>query len=50
MTALGTIGSGLNYRPRTDLDQPPPPHPQLPKVVVVTGTGLSSAALHLDAT
>src|ERR671939_717948 len=49
MTALETTGSGLiaaleqtwaDTRRRT---------PELPEVVVVTGTGLSSGALHLDA-
>ena len=50
MTAIETTGSGLitaleqtgaDIRRRT---------PQLPEVVVVTGTGLSSGALHIDAT
>jgi hypothetical protein len=36
-------------RPRTNLGRHPPPHPQLPEVVVVTGTGLSPGAVHLDA-
>ena len=49
MTALETTGSGLiaaleqtwtDIRRRT---------PQLPEVVVVTGTGLSSGAFHIDA-
>jgi hypothetical protein len=49
MTALETTGSGLiaaleqtwaDIRRRT---------PQLPEVVVVTGTGLSSSAVHIDA-
>ena len=49
MTALETTGSGLiaaleqiwaDIRRRT---------PELPEVVVVTGTGLSSTAVHLDA-
>jgi hypothetical protein len=50
VTAIETTGSGLitaleqtgaDIRRRT---------PQLPEVVVVTGTGLSSGALHIDAT
>jgi hypothetical protein len=49
VTALETTGSGLiaaleqtwaDIRRRT---------PELPEVVVVTGTGLSSSALHIDA-
>ena len=49
MAALETTGSGLiaaleqtwaDIRRRT---------PELPEVVVVTGTGLSSGALHIDA-
>jgi hypothetical protein len=49
MTALETTGLRPHRRPGTDLGRHAPPHPELPEVVVVTGTGLSSDALHIHA-
>ena len=49
MTAIETTGSGLIAALEQTRDQPQPP-PQLPEVVVLTGTSLSPSAVHLDAT